>query len=124
MHEKQRHQVKINGKEYIILSQKSQEHIELVADMVNQQLEHLAEMAPELSLIDQAILLAVNAISDQIDKEERMMDLEAELKAIKGIEQKNNVPQSSPVEKYRLADHQPRGINRIKPNESKPEGQA
>lgn len=124
MQEKQRHQVKINGKEYVILSQKSQEHIELVAEMVNQQLEHLAEMAPELSLIDQTILLAVNAISDQVDKEERMMDLEAELKAIEGTAQKNNRPQSYPIEKYRLADHQPRGINRIKPNDAKPEGQA
>lgn len=124
MQEKQRHQAKINGKEYTIVSQKSADHIHLVAKLVNQQLDHLSEMAPELTIIDRAILLAVNAVSDQVTKEERMISLEEELDKLKKANTKKADQHTEIKEKYRLADQPPRGVNRIQPNKSDREGRA
>jgi len=77
---KRRVKVVIDDKEYTIVSNKSAAHIELVAETVNKQLRELSALSTQLSKEEQAMLMAVNAVSDQIDSHTRMMELEEKLK--------------------------------------------
>jgi cell division protein ZapA len=78
--EKRRIKVVINEKEYTIISNKSAAHIELVAETINKQLKELSALSNKLSKEEQAILMAVNAVSDQIDSHTKMIELEEDLK--------------------------------------------
>lgn len=73
----------IAGKEYTIVGQKSPQHLNTVVDIVNNQLEQLMELAPELSTADRSILMSVNAISDQLIKEQHILELEKEIQTLK-----------------------------------------
>lgn len=78
--EKRRIKVVINEKKYTIISNKSAAHIELVAETINKQLKELSALSNKLSKEEQAILMAVNAVSDQIDSHTKMIELEEDLK--------------------------------------------
>lgn len=75
-YEKKRTKVIINDKEYTIVGKKSTAHVKLVADTVNNQIEELKSLSSNLSKEEQAILIAVNAVSDQIELHEKMIKLE------------------------------------------------
>lgn len=77
--EKRRAKVTIDEKEYTIISNKSAAHIKLVAETINKQLAELNELSSNLSKEEQAILIAVNAISDQIDCQNQKIQLEEDL---------------------------------------------
>ena len=77
--EKRRVKVTIDEKDYTIISNKSATHIKLVAETINKQLKELNELSSNLSKEEQAILIAVNAISDQIDYQHQMIQLEEKL---------------------------------------------
>lgn len=81
--EKRRVKVTINDKEYTIIGTKSAAHVELVASTINKQLARLNTMSTDLSKEEQATLIAVNAVSDQIESHKRMIELEEELEALK-----------------------------------------
>lgn len=70
----------INDKEYTIVGDKSAAHVELVADTINKQLNDLNSQSTSLTREEQAILMAVNAVSDQIDSHKRMIELEEKIK--------------------------------------------
>lgn len=76
--EKRRVKVGIDGKEYTIVSNKSVAHIELVAETVNKQLQELKDLSSGMSKEELAILMAVNAVSDQIDTHTKMIELDEE----------------------------------------------
>lgn len=78
--ERRRVKVVINDKEYTIMGTKSAAHIKLVAKTINDQLADLDAMSNNLSREEQAILMAVNAVSDQIDSHEKMIELEDKIK--------------------------------------------
>lgn len=81
--EKKRVKVVINDKEYTIIGTKPAAHVELVAMTLNKQLEELNAMSSGLTKEEQATLIAVNAVSDQIESHKRMIALEEELEALK-----------------------------------------
>lgn len=70
--DKKRWKTTINQKEYTIIGSYSEEHLRTVSQLVNQQLEKLKELAPHLSEEDRAILLAVNAVSGQVEAEAKL----------------------------------------------------
>ncbi len=74
--ERKRVKVIINEKEYTITGTKSAAHVQLVAKTINEQLEKINELSANLSKEEQAILIAVNAVSDQIDSHKQMLQLE------------------------------------------------
>lgn len=74
--ERKRVKVVIDNKEYTIIGTKSAAHIKLVAQTINDQLADLDAMSNGLTREEQAILMAVNAVSDQIDCHEKMIELE------------------------------------------------
>ena len=78
--EKRRVKVKIDNKEYTIIGTKSTAHVQLVAKTVNEQLEKIKNLSADLSKEEQAILIALNAVSDQIDSHKKMMQLENKIK--------------------------------------------
>lgn len=73
---KRRFRATIAGKDYTIVGNRSATHLNQVVELVNQQLGHLAELAPAMSVADRAILMSVNAISDQLVKEQKIAELE------------------------------------------------
>lgn len=83
VNQKRRTKVEINGKEYTIVGDKSSAHVNLVADTINKQIEELTSLSSNLSKEEQAILMAVNAISDQITTQQKMIKLEEELDSLK-----------------------------------------
>ena len=56
----------IAGKTYTIVGQTSDEHMRAVTEVLNQQFSQLKQLSPNLSKEDAAILMAFNAISDQL----------------------------------------------------------
>lgn len=78
--ERKRVKVVIDDKEYTIIGTKSAAHIKLVAKTINDQLADLDTMSNSLSKEELAILMAVNAVSDQIDSHKKMIELEEENK--------------------------------------------
>lgn len=78
--DKKRVKVVINEKEYTIIGTKSAAHVQLVAKIINEQLEKLDELSNNLSREEQAILIAVNAVSDQINSHKQMIELENKIK--------------------------------------------
>lgn len=78
--ERKRTKAVINDKEYTIVGDKSAAHVELVADTINKQLNDLNSQSTSLTREEQAILMAVNAVSDQIDSHKRMIELEEKIK--------------------------------------------
>ncbi|UUX34616.1 cell division protein ZapA [Fundicoccus culcitae] len=83
MDEKRRFKAEIAGKQYTIVGNRSAEHLNTVVDIVNQQLEQLGELDDNLNYADRSILMAINAISDQLVKECRIVELEKENAALK-----------------------------------------
>lgn len=83
VNQKRRTKVEINEKEYTIVGDKSSAHVNLVADTINKQIEELTSLSSNLSKEEQAILMAVNAISDQITTQQNMIKLEEELDSLK-----------------------------------------
>lgn len=78
--QKRRTKAIINGKEYTIVGDKSAAHVELVAETINEQLEELNSLLTSLSKEEQAILMAVNAVSDQVKMQQELIALEEKIK--------------------------------------------
>lgn len=76
MQEKKRFKVMIGGKPYTIVGSRTDQHMNAVVELVNNQFNQLSDLAPDLSREERAVLMAVNAISDQLLKEEQIMALE------------------------------------------------
>ncbi|WP_246147742.1 cell division protein ZapA [Secundilactobacillus folii] len=57
----------IDGKSYTIVGNRSEAHMRAVTSLMNQQLAQLKKLAPDMSKEETAILLAFNAISDQLE---------------------------------------------------------
>lgn len=74
---------KIANKHYTIKGNKSPDHMSAVVDLVNQQLEQLSQIDPALSIMDRSLLMAVNAVSDQLTQEAKIIELEQEIKRLK-----------------------------------------
>lgn len=77
--EKKRVKVMIDGKEYTIIGNKSAAHVQLVAQTINEQLEKLNQLSTSLTKEEKSILIAVNAVSDQIDRHKEMIAMEEQL---------------------------------------------
>ncbi|MDO4774866.1 MAG: cell division protein ZapA [Aerococcaceae bacterium] len=79
--EKRRYKALIAGQTYTIVGSRSEQHLDAVTALVNQQLHQLGELAPELSVADRCVLMALNAVSDQLVQEQRIVELEQQLQA-------------------------------------------
>lgn len=83
VNQKRRTKVEINDREYTIVGEKSTAHVKLVAETINKQIEELTSLSSSLSKEEKAILMAVNAVSDQIETNLKMLELEEELERLR-----------------------------------------
>lgn len=74
--EKRRFRVKIAGEDYTIIGNSTSDHMNTVVKIVEEQFEEIREMMPNLSKERAAVLLAINAVSDQLYKEEKVEELQ------------------------------------------------
>ena len=101
--EKTRYKAVIANQSYTIIGQETNEHMNRVTKIVNEQLQEIRQMAPQTSPEEAAILLAINALSDQLKKQEellvlkdRMVDLQEQ--AIKSLELENRLKRIEAIE--------------------------
>lgn len=80
--QKNRFKAIIENQEYTIISKESPEHMKIVTELVNEQLEEIKSLSLESDNEQAAILLALNAVSDQLKKQEELMKLKAENEAL------------------------------------------
>ena len=64
--EKRRFKAVIGDKTYTIIGPGSEQHFITVTKLLNERLEQVKTLAPDLSAEDQAILVAFNSVSDQV----------------------------------------------------------
>ncbi|MCC5894632.1 MAG: cell division protein ZapA [Alkalibacterium sp.] len=79
---KRRYKATINGESYTIVGPKSQEHMKTVAETVDEQLLQVKEMTKGLSSEKQAILLAINTVSDQLSLQKELEDLKEKMEQL------------------------------------------
>ncbi|AVK60716.1 cell division protein ZapA [Lactobacillus sp. CBA3606] len=75
---KRRFKAEIDGHTYTIIGSASDRHMQTVTRMMNDQIEQLKKLAPDLSDQEIATLLAFNAISDQVDKQAELLKMQAD----------------------------------------------
>ena len=100
-HEKTRYKAVIANQTYTIIGRETKHHMDIVTKLINEQLAELKQLSPQMDNEQAAILMAVNALSDQLKKQERILELEeetAELKMIKFTELENRVKRIEAIE--------------------------
>lgn len=88
---KQRYRATIAGKTYTILGTKSHRHMHSVISLLNREWDELTRAASTLGETERAILLAVNAVSLQLEKQAEIERLEREIERL--THKEHDVPQ-------------------------------
>ncbi|MGX7245160.1 cell division protein ZapA [Enterococcus quebecensis] len=81
--EKTRYKAVIADHTYTIIGQESKQHMDLVTRLVNEQLAEIKHISPQTNDEQASVLLAINAISDQLKKQEKALNLEQEVAELK-----------------------------------------
>ena len=102
-HEKTRYKAVIANQTYTIIGRETKHHMDIVTKLINEQLAELKQLSPQMDNEQAAILMAVNALSDQLKKQERILELEEETaelkkKMIKFTELDNRVKRIEAIE--------------------------
>lgn len=102
-HEKTRYKAVIASQTYTIIGRETKHHMDIVTKLINEQLAELKQLSPQMDNEQAAILMAVNALSDQLKKQERILELEEETaelkkKMIKFTELENRVKRIEAIE--------------------------
>ncbi|MBM7711314.1 MULTISPECIES: cell division protein ZapA [Enterococcus] len=79
-----RYKAIVAGQTYTIIGQESKQHMDMVTALVNEQLEEILSLSPAITPEKAAMLLAINAISDQLKKQEALMKLEKQQHTLDG----------------------------------------
>ncbi|WP_225743576.1 cell division protein ZapA [Marinilactibacillus sp. Marseille-P9653] len=74
--EKRRFKAEIAGETYTIVGPRSEQHMKTVAQTVDEQMNQLKEMTKGLDSEKRAILMAINAVSDQLEMKKKIVKLE------------------------------------------------
>ena len=102
-HEKTRYKAVIANQTYTIIGRETKHHMDIVTKLINEQLAELKQLSPQMDNEQAAILMVVNALSDQLKKQERILELEEETaelkkKMIKFTELENRVKRIEAIE--------------------------
>lgn len=101
--DKTRYKAVIANHTYTIIGQENKQHMDLVTKLVNEQLAEIKHISPQTTDEQASILLAVNALSDQLKKQEQLLALEKEVadlkqKTIKLVELENRIKRIEAIE--------------------------
>ena len=82
-HNKQRYRALIGDKSYTIIGKKSTKHMNTVSELLNEQLDQLTALSPNMSMQEKMVLLAINATSVQLEKQQEVNELTEEIKQLR-----------------------------------------
>ncbi|SJZ41504.1 cell division protein ZapA [Pilibacter termitis] len=85
MVEKTRYKTEIAGNTYTIIGNETKTHMDMVSQLVNEQMKEIKELAKGTTNEQAAILTALNAMSDQLKKQEQLLSLKKELEEIRPL---------------------------------------
>ena len=86
--EKTRYKAKIANNTYTIIGYESKSHMDIVSQLANEQLQDILALSPDTDMGQAAILLALNALSDQLKKQKEIVQLEQELAEVEQVAQR------------------------------------
>ena len=81
--DKIRYKATIAGKEYTIIGARSVQHLQVVERTIDEQLKQIEKLTKGLDPERRAVLAAVNAVSDQIEMQIKMQQIEKELELLR-----------------------------------------
>ena len=87
---KKRYKAVINNQTYTIIGHESSQHMDMVTKLVNDQLKEIKGLSASINTEEAAILLAINAISYQLKKQEELLKLQKKNRELKAQAQKAN----------------------------------
>ena len=101
--QKKRYKAVIANKSYTIIGRESKEHMDMVTRLVNDQLLEIMQLSPQTDQEQASILLAINAVSDQLKKQEQLLVLQKKVdelrgQAIKATELENRIKRIEAIE--------------------------
>lgn len=77
-----RYKATIAGKSYTIIGSRSEEHVRLVIETLNEQMDQIELLSKDLDAEKKAILTAVNAVSDQLAMQVKMQELQDKISVL------------------------------------------
>jgi cell division protein ZapA len=83
-----RYRATIAGHDYTIIGTETKKHMDMVTKVVDEQFSDLKKASPRLTSEQVAILTAINAVSDQLKKQERLLALEKEVEELRAVAEK------------------------------------
>jgi len=101
--QKKRYKAVIANQSYTIIGRESKEHMDMVTRLVNDQLLEIMQLSPQTDQEQASILLAINAVSDQLKKQEQLLVLQKKVdelrgQAIKATELENRIKRIEAIE--------------------------
>ncbi|MFW8617118.1 cell division protein ZapA [Enterococcus innesii] len=101
--QKKRYKAVIANQSYTIIGRESKEHMDMVTRLVNDQLLEIMQLSPQIDQEQASILLAINAVSDQLKKQEQLLVLQKKVdelrgQAIKATELENRIKRIEAIE--------------------------
>lgn len=101
--QKKRYKAVIANQSYTIIGRESKEHMNMVTRLVNDQLLEIMQLSPQTDQEQASILLAINAVSDQLKKQEQLLVLQKKVdelrgQAIKATELENRIKRIEAIE--------------------------
>lgn len=81
--EKTRYKAVVANHTYTVIGHESKQHMDLVTKLVNEQLAEIKHISPQIEEEQACVLLAINAVSDQLKKQEHILYLEQEMSELK-----------------------------------------
>ena len=101
-----RYKMTIGEKTYTIIGNESKEHMQVVEQIVQTQLTVLLALSDDITIEQASILLAVNAISDQVNFKEQMLQMEQYCHTLeKKIQRMEHVEQKAKEILCKKGDH-------------------
>lgn len=79
---KTRYKAEIAGQTYTIIGSESKPHMDAVVSLANKQLNQLKKAAPETTREQSSVLLAINALSDQLHMQEKINELTEKIESL------------------------------------------
>ncbi len=101
--EKKRYKAVIANQSYTIIGNETAHHMDLVTKIVNDQLREIKGISPSIDNEQASVLLAINAISDQLKKQSEILKLqkqnrELQQQAIRVSELENRIKRIEAIE--------------------------
>jgi len=101
--QKKRYKAVIANQSYTIIGRESKEHMDMVTRLVNDQLLEIMQLSPQTDQEQASILLAINAVSDQLKKQEQLLVLQKKVdelrgQALKATELENRIKRIEAIE--------------------------